>query len=406
MPFKTAYGVSDRELARFVEENKLVKFWCQKFSSGPKKGWLSGSRRANARILCRFFKWLKIVKDVDLSPVEILDRQFELRKSPNLEDRHWLLNLVLEHSRDNPDFANYADVTKHGIFFVIKSFCNYCEVSLTMASNIYGRKRRRKRYRKQINLTEAKKVLGSANQRDRTILLIMLQSGMDIGHVLNKFNYMWHSQVKPQLDAGCERLKIEFDERKGHGRPYFTYISRDAIHELEVWLRERQKITDNLLSEGKRLDRTLIEDEPIFITRYGKPLRSNQFLKQFNRKMQGRVTTHMFRKLFKSEASVPDRAIDRDIVEFWMGHINGIDAIEEKHCGTPEIHEEVFEKEYAKLEPFINIYSSPEATRHADQVLHDIERLLQIPGYRQFFEEIVEDVKTKLAEILELQKTE
>lgn len=104
MPLKTAYGVSSRELARFIEENEIVKFWCQKFSSGSREGWLSDSRRDNARILCRFFKWLKIVKDVDLSPTELLNRQFELRKSLNIADRKWLLRLVLEHTRDNPDF--------------------------------------------------------------------------------------------------------------------------------------------------------------------------------------------------------------------------------------------------------------------------------------------------------------
>ena len=343
---------------------------------------------------------MKIVKNIDLSPKELLTRQIELRESLKIKDRQWLLWLVLEHTRDNPDFADYADMTKYGIFAIIKSFCDCHEATLTSAGGIYGRKRWRKRHRKQINLVEAKRVLGGLAQRDSTILLIMLQSGLDIGSVLDKFNYMWHSHVKPQLDANCKRLKIELDDRKGHGKWYFTYISRDAIHELWKWLGERRKIIDDLLSEGKRLDKTVIEGEPIFITRFGKPLRSNQFIKQFNRRMHGRVTTHMFRKLFKSEASVPDRRIDRNIVEFWMGHINGIAAVGGVYDRTPEIHEEVFEKEYAKLEPYINIYSSPQAVWHTDPLFHDIELLTRLPNGREFFKEIVKDAKTKLSKQL------
>ena len=357
MPFKTAYGVSGRELTLFVEENELVKMWCLKFSSRPREGWLSGSRRDKARVLCRFFKWLKVVKDIDLSPKDLLNRQIRLRESLDIVDRRWLLRLVLQHTRDNPDFADYADMTKHAIFATINSFFHYHQVLLTTAKGLFGRKRRRKNIRKQIGLVEAKKIFGLLSQRDRAILLIMLQSGMDIGSVLDKFSFMWHSQVKPQLDAGRERLKIEFAERKRGGKPYYTYISRDGIHELRKWLIERRTIVESLLAEGKNVDEAVIEGEPIFITRFGKPLRSHQFIKQFNRIMRGRVTTHMFRKLFKTEASVPNRAIKEGIVEFWMGHTIGIDAVGGVYDRTPEIHEEVIEREYAKLEPYVNIYS-------------------------------------------------
>jgi len=41
------------------------------------------------------------------------------------------------------------------------------------------------------------------------------------------------------------------------------------------------------------------------------------------KKMPYEKVSHMFRKLFKSEASIPERAIDRNITEFWMGHTEG-----------------------------------------------------------------------------------
>ena len=397
MPFKTAYGVSGRELASFVEKNDAVKFWCERFRSTPREGWLSGSRRQQARVLCRFFKWLRVEKGISLTPYELLKRHWLLRTGENstVEEMRWLLNLALEHTRDNPDFADCADMTKYGVFNTIRSFFEYHEVPLTMTSGIYGQKRRRKKHRKQIDLAQAKKVMGGLSQRDRTILLIMLQSGMDIGAVLDKFSFMWHSQVEPQLEAGCQRIKIEFDERKGNAAPYFTYISRDGIHELRMWLDERRKIVESLLADGKKVDKTVIEGNPIFITQFGEPLRSHQFIKQFNRKMHGKVTTHMFRKLFKSEAAVPDRAIDQRHVEFWMGHIQGVADVGGTYDRTPEIHEEIFEEEYAKLEPYINIYSNPEAVRRADPLLAKIEKLAQHEEGRRLFEHVVKEIDRK-----------
>jgi len=249
----------------------------------------------------------------------------------------------------------------------VRSFFDYHEVPLTTAKNVYGKRRKKKNHRKQIDLTEAKELLGQLSQRNRTILLIMLQSGMEIGAVLKKFGYMWHTQVKPQLDMGKRRMKIELDDRKGGGNWYFTCISRDAIHELRKWLEQRRHIIQSLLEDHKQIQKSVIEGEPIFITRKGTPLKTTHFAHQLQMKTNGKVTSHVFRKLFKSEASVPDRGISRKIVEFWMGYFNGIDAVGSVYYKSPEIHEEVFENEYARLEPFINIYSSPRTVQRTDR---------------------------------------
>lgn len=403
MNFRSGYGVSHGEILELVELSSSVAGWLNRFEVGPGGGF-SGSRLNKARILCRFFKWLRVVKGLDLTPEELLDRQLKLRGSHSVRDRQWLLHLALEHTRDNPDFKDYGDMRKYAIFMSIKGFCDCHEVPLTTAKNAFGKKRGSTNYRKQIGLKEAKTLLGQVSQRDRAILLIMLQSGMEIGAVLNKLNYMWHSQVKSQLAMGCKRVKVEFEGRKYLGKRYFTYISTDAIHELKKWLGERENLVQRLLEEGKQVDPAVVDGEPIFITRMGTPLRMHSFVGQFNRKMKGKVTSHMFRKLFKTEASIPERAVDRSIVEFFMGHINGIAAVGGEYDKTPELHEEIFEREYAKLEPYINIYSSDVAARQTDPLLQDIERLSQMPGGRRFFREMVEDAKSKLAEMLKLEE--
>jgi len=354
-----AVSVSRGELVEFVEANPCVKDWLGKFMLAARSDKaISGGQEDKARMLCRFFKWLRLEHDIVLSPRELLKFQIQKRKSDDPVERKWLLSLVLAHSRDNPDFQDYGDESKYNIFMAVKSFLNYHEVVLTTAKGVFGRRRKKKNHRKQMKVAGAKKILGMMSQRDRAISMLMFQGGIEVGGVLDKFNYTWHSQVKPQLDAGCERMKIEFDDRKATGKWYFTYVGRDVIHELRKWIAVRQAIVESALSEGNKVSQTVIEGEPIFISQWAKPLKTKRWVEQFSRRWSP-ITTHMFRKLFKSEASVLDRGIDQRYVEFWMGHgdnpIRGAGGIYDRN---PEIREEDTENEYARLEHYLNIYSN------------------------------------------------
>jgi len=397
--------ISYKELLGFIERNSCVASWVGKYRTGPKGG-LSGSRLNKAGILCRFFKWLKVVKNISVEPLDLLERQLKLRESRNIEDRQWLLNLVLGYSRDNPDFKDYSGQRKYDIFSTVKSFCDYYEVSLTTARGIYGKKGAKKNRYKQITITEAKKILGHMSQRGRTICLIQLQSGMEIGAVLNKFNYMWHSLVKPQLDMGRERLKVYFDERKGNESAYFTYISRDGVHELRKWLQEREGIMEKLVADGKSVSKEVIAGEPIFITSRGKPLHPINFAHELNALTGGKVTSGMFRKLFESEAKVPERGISPEYVKFFMGHAPKQDDAGGTYDRNIEIREEIFEKEYEKLEPYVNVYSSSLASRSRDPLLEDIEKLSHIPALYEAFESIVIEAKNVLTQRLKREKIE
>jgi len=398
--------VSQREVVEFVERDPCVGSWLGRYRSAALQGGVSGSKLNRGRMLYRFFKWLRIVKGISLAPRDLLDQQLQLRQSNSIAERQWLLNLVLEHSRDNPDFKEYSDGRRYDIFSTIKSFCDYHEVPLTTAKNVYGNKGKKKNRRRQIDITEAKKLLGQMNQRNRTICLIQLQSGMEIGAVLDKFNYIWHSQVKPQLDMNRERLKIDFDERKGNASPYYTYISQDGIHELQKWLEERDSVIEKLLADGQALNEEVIKGEPIFITTRGKRLRETTFSHELNLNTKGKVTSHGFRILFESEAKVPERGIDREYIKFFMGHAPKQDEAGGTYDRNVEIREEIAVKEYVKLEPYINIYSSPIASRRRDPLLEDIEQLSRLPGLREAFESIVDHAKDVLAQKLKREKIE
>jgi hypothetical protein len=372
----TKYGVTIQEVEAFCKD-LLVKDWLGKYGGG---------RIDRARGLCRYFKWLRVVKNLNYSPKTLLNEQIQLRQSNNIEDRQRHLRLALAHTRDNPDLAQYSDRRKYAVFSWIKNFYDHHEVPLTTGKKVFGRYRKLKNHPKQMSMARAVEILGLLPQRERTILLLILQSGMEIGRVLNVFNYMW-DDVLPLVRAKAERIKIEFVDRKNNPYPYFTYISRDAIQELRKWLTIRKKILAHLNEKDVVIDPDTLMKKPIFITEDGtpyKPLNFYGIFKYHLRKAriprgQHKLVSHMFRKLFRTEASPPERAIDQRIVEFFMGHINGIQAVGGDYDKSPELYESMFEREYAKLEPYINPYSGAVERGVQDRKLEkEIEELKQI----------------------------
>ena len=346
MPYGSVYGVSRAELAKFVSDNRCVADWLGKFTGRTVGNY--------ANVLCRFFKWLRIVKGIDILPLRLLNERLKASNGDDIEARRRHVTLALEFSRDNPDFKEFGSRWRYQIFMVIKSFFDYHEVPLTSARGIFGVHKGRKNHPKQIALAQAKHIISNVSQALRTILIVMLQSGMSVGDVLNRFSPQYE-YVKSQIEEGRERIRIDIQGRKTNTKPYFTYISRDAVQELRKWFIEREAI----LIKAKKTSNL------VFVTERGEPYSLNAFeqnmiyyltrLKLRNGPYQ--VSSHMFRKLFKTEASIPERGVDRSVVEFWMGHVEGLNDVGGVYDRTPEIHEDVIEREYQKIEPYLNIFT-------------------------------------------------
>ncbi len=347
------YGVVFEEVKAFSKANECVAKYVKRMNDG--KGDDRSSRYSYERTLCMFFKWLRFVKGVDLSPKQLLDFHVKKRGSSDLDDRLWACNLALDFTRDNVDFEGRSDGYKAWMFQAIRGFFDFNEAPLTTSRNIYGPRVKRKYFPAQITLEIAKKALGYLSQRERAISLMMLQSGQSVNGILERVNFQYN-YVSSQVEAGARRIRLDFPERKGNNFPYFSFISVDAIQELRKWLEIRGKIVDKL---GFPCD-------ALFISRRGLPISINVFEGEFSRQVAPlkknyrpyELTSHMFRKLFKTESSLPERGISGDYVEFMMGHSRGIGAVGGIYNRAPEIHAETVEREYAKLEPFLNIYSS------------------------------------------------
>jgi len=361
----TSYAVTKDEVQLFCGDAS-VREWLGKFRES--------TRETNAYALCRYFKWLRVEQGLAFTPKELLNDQIRLRASNDIECRRKHLKWLLEHTRDNPDFQDHTDQRKYDIFIIVKNFYDYHEVPLTSAKNVFGPRRKHENNRRPLTMAKAKKIISVLPQREKTILLIVLQSGMEIGAVLNKMNWMWDKVMNQILD-GKARVKVDFLERKGNGFPYFTYFSYDAIQELKKWL----LIRDRIVAEKGEL-----ESKPIFITHAGTIYTENSYFYMIRYYREKRdlpnFVTHQFRKLFKTEAGIPERGIDPRIVKFWMGHITDIDDVGGIYDKQPQIYEEIIEREYAKLEPYINIYSvvQPQSNEEANELRREVAELRSI----------------------------
>lgn len=366
------------ELAGFESGDPFVSEFLARYKRNPRTWW------AYASTLFMFFRWLRLVHGLSMDGRQLLDKHIECRGSAAVQNRRWGLRLALGFSRDNPDLAECSDGRRYQMFNVVKQFFDYHEAPLTSGKSVYGQRIRRKFHPRQISVDDARRLLGFFNTRDRAILLVMLQSGMSIGDVLNKFSLML-PQLSGALQAGTSRFRVDFDERKGNGFNYFTFISVDALYELRKWLSLRVHWLDGRGDPG-----CIFIAKPIakggVACRVGRALSVVSFEVNFNRvvrKMKLKdgpwgVTPHMFRKLFKTESRAPERGVDQDCVEFLMGHSSGIQAVGGIYDRTPELHAEVVEKEYAKMEPYLNLYSGRAGDEEEDLSDEDVASLKEL----------------------------
>jgi len=374
------YTVRNGEVEKFVAENACVREFLNKYD---RDGVTYGEKAVG---LARFFCWLKVVKGLVLSPNQFLDLHVKKRSAKTVLERRWALSLVLEYSRDNPDLKDCAKQYRYSAFFLpVKLFCDANEASLSSSNGFFPKRSRRKYAEHPFTVDFVKKVLGLLNERDRAVCIVQLQSGQSIKQVLVDINRQCR-YVFDLLDAGKRRIKFEFSERKGNGFSYFTFIGEDAVQQLQKWRVVR----------AQWLKELGVESECLFITKGGKPLGCAAFHNNFRLlmmrhglyKLPYSVRRHGFRKFFEQEASPPERGISKSYVSFMMGHSRGsgedhkLDVVGGVYDGTPTVYPGVVEKEYAKLEPYLNVYSGRKGESLSGED-RDLLAVLKDPDFRK-----------------------
>lgn len=358
---KLRYGAYREDIERFVRENDCVSMFLGRYKESPI------TYGDYARSLCMFFKWLRL-QDIRLGPKEFLDFAASKRASSVPSDRVWGKNLLLGFGRDNPDLKDKSATYKNTHFLVpVIRFCNDNEVQLTSSKGLIQKVQQRKYGEPAFTVDLARRVLGCLSQRDRAVCMMLLQSGQSERQILVDLNGRGESTIR-EVEAGHERIRLDFKGRKGNGKSYFTFIGHDAVVELRKWLVIRREWLNNPEIDVKKRNEA---EKYLFITNRCGVLTPEQFGPAFRETLEKRglwtgpftVRTHMFRKIFESEASPPDRGINKLYVAFMMGHSGGNGAVSKldmpggTYDNAPRVYSEIVEKEYAKLEKWLNIYS-------------------------------------------------
>lgn len=361
---KFRYTITQKQAKNAEETDPCLKDYLNQFKDNDK------THYEKSIGIVRFFNWLKTVKQIEVTPTEFLNLHAKKRASQNIDERRWALRLALEYSRENPDLKDKSKNYKYTAFFLpVKQFCDHHETPLTTTKGFFPKRDRRKYPEHPFTAEFIRRILGVLNEQHQAICLCELQAGQAIQQVLVDMNKE-AKRVFQLIDQGAERIRFDFTERKGNGFKYFSYISRDAVQAIQKWRPRRDKILDDL---G-------IKSNYVFITDKGEPYPCKYFHNNFRLTLIKHgfytgplsVRSHGFRKFFEQEASPPDRGISKAYVTFMMGHSEGkdsngikvthsLDAVGGTYDNAPFVYPKVVEKEYIKLEPYINIYSGKTA---------------------------------------------
>src|SRR4030067_2452683 len=89
-----SYSISESDAREFVSRNACVRDFLNQYQAG-------GITYYEKSVgLTRFFRWLKVVKKLDLSPSEFLDKNLKMKNANSVQKRRWALRLDPEYRRD------------------------------------------------------------------------------------------------------------------------------------------------------------------------------------------------------------------------------------------------------------------------------------------------------------------
>ncbi|MEM3736562.1 MAG: tyrosine-type recombinase/integrase [Candidatus Bathyarchaeia archaeon] len=235
----------------------------------------------------------------------------------------------------------------------IRSFYSTFDVEVRLKGRYRLPKPKVTNRRMRLSSSQVKLLVDHArNPRDKAVILTMFQSGMDVSTLCS----LKYGDIRRGLESGEIPLKLDLYRPKT-GVEYFTFLGRDAIEAVKVYLRD-------LEARGVKLQ----DGSPLFQRErpHGAPLQPHLvqnmlrevalkagFIDPYN---NGRdinpLSPHALRESFGSimiNSGVPDT-----IVDFWLGH-----AIGEMAEAYKGLQFESLRKMYLERERLLSITPPP-----------------------------------------------
>jgi len=262
---------------------------------------------------------------------------------------------------------------KRFIYAALRSFFMHNRVSLPQDRGFNVRAEKPKNVGT-LTVDEVRRVLDSCNECYRALFLCMFQSGMGIGELEYWSDHGCESLLRQfELDKNPIRVDLPGRKQGRNTRPFYTFIGRDAIDALRVWLRKRPK-------EAKAIFTNQFGGS---ITRYGiryywtRHLHRLGLIKKPDPWIPGHrygKNPHEFRDLFRSRWQKSGRV--PEAAEFFMGHV-----IDPNEYNKAFMDENYARREYRRAEKWLNILSEDPEHVHIDEVDGMVNDLLKAKGF-------------------------
>lgn len=226
----------------FKTDPIFAKLYDRPTSDGTKAKYFSSMRA--------YLEFLEVKKGLTLTPSELIDRIEADRKKPRKEqgeiEREWVQFagwLTTEYKKydchgnrlDKPLAIQSARNTANAIKTFYKYFGFPLSQVATLPPKIRGGRGKLENQKVSYRPEMVRKLIAAMNSnRDKAITLVMFQSAMDISTTLS----LTYGQVKRGLDSGECPLMITV-QRPKVGTTYRTFIAKDAIDAIKLYLSER-----------------------------------------------------------------------------------------------------------------------------------------------------------------------
>jgi hypothetical protein len=233
-----------------------------------------------------------------------------------------------------------------------------------------------------LKLTQKVLERGQVRTRDRSIILSMLQGGMDASTLAKSFNYLAFPQLVRHFGAEDWSRWNEKDVpvRVALIRPktnyrYYTFQDRDAIAALKDWLNARKSLHGAIKIKQSANPKLLDTSDPIYLTDFGGPLRAHYVTNLFEfygarsgvnvtpeetvPRWKGSIRRYPWHshEVRDTLVTLGRRAqIDMAVANFFVGH----DIDEYGYDKSPWDDPEYFRNEYSKVSPYLNIITNKE----------------------------------------------
>ena len=247
---------------------------------------------------------------------DYLDSIFEELKKPRREQRR-VAEIVLVGFIDFLKQIGRSNNTIRGYFAAVQNFLKYKQitVSASFIGNLPPPTEKPINHKHEWEIEQIKSFIDSAPTfRDKAIITCLFQSGLGV----NELSQLSYSNIEDEYEKGVTPICLKLVRQKA-GVEFKTFIGRDAVKYLRLYLETRKHLTsDSPLftkwGSAKRITPAAIQQ------RFSEIAKDLPFIKKKDLLGFNPCRPHSLRAAFKSKLT---NKISDDLIEFWMGHALG-----------------------------------------------------------------------------------